>query len=107
MSAVTAERPAAAVAVPALLDRALVYVTGTGGAGKTTVAAVLGLAAATRGRHAVVCDLAGSNQLARAYGASETRHSLLFACQRSPSTPSMRSRTGCDASPAAPPRWRC
>jgi anion-transporting ArsA/GET3 family ATPase len=52
---------------PRLLDRALVYVTGKGGSGKTTVAAALGLAAAARGRDTVVCDLAGSDQLARAY----------------------------------------
>ncbi len=76
MSAATAEHPAAAVAVPALLDRALVYVSGKGGAGKTTVAAALGLAAATRGRPAVVCDIAGSNQLARAYGASDDEAQL-------------------------------
>jgi len=33
-----------------LLDRTLLYVTGKGGVGKTTVAASLGLAAAARGR---------------------------------------------------------
>ena len=54
--------------VDALLEKALVYVTGKGGAGKTTVAAALGLAAAACGRRALVCDLAGSNQLARAFG---------------------------------------
>ena len=54
--------------VPALLDKPLVYVTGKGGAGKTTVAASLGLAAVARGRRAIVCDLAGSDQLARAFG---------------------------------------
>ena len=48
MSTATAEPAAAPGAVPALLDRALVYVTGKGGAGKTTVAAALGLAAAAR-----------------------------------------------------------
>jgi hypothetical protein len=62
-----AER-ASAPRVTALLDRSLVYVTGKGGAGKTTVAAALGLAAAARGGRAIVCDLAGSDQLARAFG---------------------------------------
>ena len=70
MTLAQAERPSAARAAraPRLLERSLVYVTGKGGAGKTTVAAALGLAAAARGRSAVVCDLAGSDQLARAYG---------------------------------------
>jgi len=63
----TARKPAP-FPVPALLGKALVYVTGKGGAGKTTVAAALGLAAAARGHRAIVCDLAGSDQLARAFG---------------------------------------
>ncbi|HYH88364.1 MAG TPA: ArsA-related P-loop ATPase [Solirubrobacteraceae bacterium] len=74
MTAVQAERAApdlAALTMPPLLDRTLVYVTGKGGAGKTTVTAALGLAAAARGRRTVVCDLAGSHQLARAYGAGD------------------------------------
>jgi anion-transporting ArsA/GET3 family ATPase len=54
--------------VEALLDRALLYVTGKGGAGKTTVAGALGLAAAARGCRTLVCDLAASHQLARAFG---------------------------------------
>jgi anion-transporting ArsA/GET3 family ATPase len=66
----TAEATRAATASPAaaLLDRSLVFVTGKGGAGKTTVAAALGLAAAARGCRTMVCDLAGSGQLARAFG---------------------------------------
>lgn len=71
MTIAEADRAATAVRDPLatpLLERTLLYVTGKGGAGKTTVAAALGIAAAVRGRRAVVCDLAGSNQLARAYG---------------------------------------
>ena len=62
---------------PHLLERTLVYVTGKGGAGKTTVAAALGLAAAARGRSAVVCDLAGSDQLARTYDAGDGEEARL------------------------------
>jgi hypothetical protein len=50
-------------AVAALLDRDLLYVTGKGGTGKTTVAAALALAAASRGRRALVCEVAGAAQL--------------------------------------------
>ena len=37
-----------------LRDRRLLYVTGKGGVGKTTVAAALGLAAAQAGRRTIV-----------------------------------------------------
>ena len=43
--------------VPSLLDKRLVVVTGKGGAGKTTVAAALGLAAARQGRRVVLCEV--------------------------------------------------
>ena len=42
-----------------LLDKRLVFVTGKGGAGKTTVAVALGLAAARRGKRVVLCEVAG------------------------------------------------
>jgi anion-transporting ArsA/GET3 family ATPase len=41
-----------------VVEHPLVYVTGKGGAGKTTVAACLRIAAERRGRRAVVCDVA-------------------------------------------------
>ena len=41
----------------ALLDRRLVYVSGKGGVGKSTVAAALGLAAVRRGRRTVVAEV--------------------------------------------------
>jgi anion-transporting ArsA/GET3 family ATPase len=40
-----------------LLDRRLVFVTGKGGVGKTTMAAALGLLAAQRGKRTLVCEV--------------------------------------------------
>lgn len=45
--------------MPSLLTRRIIFVTGKGGTGKTTVAAGLGFAAARRGRRTVVCELGG------------------------------------------------
>jgi len=55
--------------VPSLLDKRLVVVTGKGGAGKTTVAAALGLAAARRGKRVVLCEVAEQERLAGMLGA--------------------------------------
>jgi anion-transporting ArsA/GET3 family ATPase len=50
-----------------LSDKALVYVTGKGGVGKTTVAAALGLAAAATGRRTIVCEVAEQDRVSRAF----------------------------------------
>jgi anion-transporting ArsA/GET3 family ATPase len=50
-----------------LRDRKLLYVTGKGGVGKTTVAAALGLAAAGAGRRTIVCEVAEQDRVSRAF----------------------------------------
>jgi anion-transporting ArsA/GET3 family ATPase len=50
-----------------LRDKALLYVTGKGGVGKTTVAAALGLAAARLGRRTIVCEVAEQDRVSRAF----------------------------------------
>src|SRR4051795_20339 len=49
-----------------LRDRAVLYVTGKGGVGKTTVAAALGLAAARTGRRTIVCEVSEQDRMSRA-----------------------------------------
>ncbi len=50
-----------------LLDRRLLFVTGKGGVGKTTVAAALALLAVGEGRRTLVCELDAKGDLAGAY----------------------------------------
>jgi anion-transporting ArsA/GET3 family ATPase len=52
---------------PALLDKHLLYVTGKGGVGKTTVSAALGLAAAAAGHRTIVCEVAAQERVSRAF----------------------------------------
>ncbi|HWG73299.1 MAG TPA: ArsA family ATPase [Acidimicrobiales bacterium] len=47
-----------------LLDRRLIFVTGKGGVGKTTVAAALALLAARRGRRTLVCEVDAKGNMA-------------------------------------------
>lgn len=56
-----------------LLERRLLFVTGKGGVGKSTVAAALGLLAATRGRRALVCETEPRGALSAAYECGPTR----------------------------------
>ena len=50
-----------------LLDRKLIFVTGKGGVGKTTVAAALALLAAGRGKRTLVCEVDAKGDLADFY----------------------------------------
>jgi anion-transporting ArsA/GET3 family ATPase len=53
--------------VPGLLDKRLVFVTGKGGVGKSTVAAALGVLAARRGRRTIVAELSGQERIRRLF----------------------------------------
>ena len=46
-----------------LLNREMLFVTGKGGVGKTTVAAAIALRAAREGRRTIVCELAGQTRI--------------------------------------------
>src|SRR3954447_12899603 len=50
-----------------LRDRSVLYVTGKGGVGKTTVAASVGLAAARTGRRTIVCEVSEQDRMSRAF----------------------------------------
>ncbi|MGH9303310.1 MAG: ArsA family ATPase [Acidimicrobiales bacterium] len=55
-----------------LLSRRLLFVTGKGGVGRTTVAAGLGLLAAEQGRRTLVCEVEPKGDLAAAYECGPT-----------------------------------
>jgi anion-transporting ArsA/GET3 family ATPase len=56
-----------------LLDRKLIFVTGKGGVGKTTVSAALALLAAERGKKTLVCEVDAKGNLADFYETGPTR----------------------------------
>ncbi len=59
-------------AVPGLLDRRLIFVTGKGGVGKSTVATALGLLGARGGRRTVIAELSGQDRVRGTFGATGT-----------------------------------
>jgi anion-transporting ArsA/GET3 family ATPase len=65
------------MAISRIFDKRLVFVTGKGGVGKTTVSAALGLAAARAGKRTIVCEVAHEERMSQAFrregvGYSET-----------------------------------
>src|SRR3954462_9768144 len=54
-----------------LLDKRLVFVTGKGGVGKSTISVALGLAAAARGKRAIVCEIGGQETASRVFRRAE------------------------------------
>jgi anion-transporting ArsA/GET3 family ATPase len=54
--------------VAGLSDKRLLFVTGKGGVGKSTVAIALGIAAARRGLRTIVAELSGQHRAASAFG---------------------------------------
>ena len=56
---------------PDLLDKRLVFVTGKGGVGKTTVAVALGLRAAAAGKRTIVCEVASQENASRMFDHTE------------------------------------
>jgi anion-transporting ArsA/GET3 family ATPase len=55
-----------------LLDRKLIFVTGKGGVGKTTIAASLGQLAASRGKRTLLCEVDAKGNLAGAFESGPT-----------------------------------
>jgi anion-transporting ArsA/GET3 family ATPase len=57
--------------VTELLDKRVVFVTGKGGVGKTTVAVALGLRAAAEGKRTIVCEVAAQENASRIFDHAE------------------------------------
>jgi anion-transporting ArsA/GET3 family ATPase len=57
--------------VPELLDKRLIFVTGKGGVGKTTVAVALGLRAAAQGKRTIVCEVSSQENAPRIFDHAE------------------------------------
>lgn len=69
-TAIAASVSEADAAAPPILDRRLVFVTGKGGVGKTSIASALALLAAREGRRVLVCEMDAKGSLATAFDAA-------------------------------------
>lgn len=54
-----------------LFEKGILFVTGKGGVGKTTVAFALGIAAAAAGKRTIVCEVASQESASRMFGRAE------------------------------------
>ena len=54
-----------------LFEKRILFVTGKGGVGKTTVALALGIAAAAAGKRTIVCEVSAQEHASRAFGRAE------------------------------------
>jgi anion-transporting ArsA/GET3 family ATPase len=57
--------------MPDLLQKRLLFVTGKGGVGKSTIALALGIAAAERGMRTIVCEVASQEHTSRVFRRAE------------------------------------
>ncbi|HEX2359725.1 MAG TPA: ArsA family ATPase [Solirubrobacterales bacterium] len=57
--------------MPELFDKRLVFVTGKGGVGKTTISIAMGLAAAKAGKRTIVCEVASQETASRVFKKGE------------------------------------
>src|SRR3990170_214273 len=60
-----------APSVPDLLEKRLLFVTGKGVVGKSTIALALGLRAAAAGKRVIVCEVAGQETASRVFRKGE------------------------------------
>jgi anion-transporting ArsA/GET3 family ATPase len=57
--------------VPDLFDKRLLFVTGKGGVGKSTISLALGMAAASRGKRTIVCEVSSQETASRVFKKGE------------------------------------
>ncbi len=57
--------------MPDLLDKKLVFVTGKGGVGKSTISLALGIAAAKRGKRTIVCEISSQENASKLFKKGE------------------------------------
>jgi anion-transporting ArsA/GET3 family ATPase len=79
VNAASASEGDLSVSGPHLLDRELIFVTGKGGVGKTTIAAGLARVAARSGRRTLICEMDAKGDLGPALTGADRSPALNFA----------------------------